>query len=363
MKFGQDRKHQWTSFIETLFIILLCEKIYNHSYVSGAYNVQVTLGFTLLSIMLLVSKQCKLIKQDIISLMFILLMILYGFSKETIRYGLTFFSLMVWNKISGINMSKVHRVITILGAGFSLMDLVKGYERISGYSAGSPTLFSCASLISFTYFLFKKQHIKWDYFFAGVNLLMIIKTQSSSTLIVLICMILYKVFINVIKKYGINPQVTKFCIFIGCIMVAFFLVFNFQSALGIIHRGNRNASTSTRLGIYQVFAKLFIKNPITILIGYGGGFTQSYIKTNWGTASHLPVHQDILMFACEYGVLGLVVMYRFLIKHYKFNFLLWVVLVLTSFHNIILSPLILCLLVLTSKSMNSQYGSKSSLWS
>lgn len=363
MKFKQEMTRTYIIFIEYLFIILLCEKIYNHSYVSGAYNVLVTLCFTLISIVLLFFGKCKFLKKDVASLICILVMILYGFSKETIRYGLTFFSLLVWNKISVMNMTKVHCIITVLGIVFSLVDIANGYERISGYSAGSPTLFSCALLISFTYFLFKKEHKTSDYFFAIMNLLMIINTESSSTLIILICLILYKLFINIIKKLGINSQITKFLIFIGCTIVLFFLVFNLDSALGIIQRANRNASTATRLDIYSVFLKLFIKEPQTIMIGYGGGFTQKYIQANWGIDSHLPLHQDILMFACEYGILGLIAMYNFLLKHYKFNFLLWIVLILASFHNIILSPLILCLLVLTSNTLNSQYGDKSNLWS
>lgn len=363
MKSEQNQKLKGRFIIESVFIILLCEKIYNHSYISGTYNAQVTLGFALFSMLLLVSKSCNLIKRDMVSLMFILIMTAYGFSKETLRYGLTFFSLLVWNKVSGININKIHCTITILGLGFSLLDLAKGYERISGYLSGSPTLFSCASLISFTYFLFKKERIRWDYFFAIINLVMIIKTKSSSTLIVLICLVLYKIFMYVIRKFGVNAHMTKLFILIGCIMVAFFLAFNYQSALGIIHRRNRTASTSTRLDLYKAFVKLFMKDPRTILIGYGGGFTQRYIRANWGIDSHLPLHQDFLMFVCEYGALGLLGMYRFLFRQYKFNFLLWIVLILASFHNIILSPLILCLLVLTSKAMNLEYGEKVCLWS
>lgn len=91
MKSEQNQKLKGRFIIESVFIILLCEKIYNHSYISGTYNAQVTLGFALFSMLLLVSKSCNLIKRDMVSLMFILIMTAYGFSKETLRYSLTFF--------------------------------------------------------------------------------------------------------------------------------------------------------------------------------------------------------------------------------------------------------------------------------
>ena len=68
------------------------------------------------------------------------------------------------------------------------------------------------------------------------------------------------------------------------------------------------------------------------------------------------------MFACEYGVIGLFLIYRYLIKPYRLNFLLIITLTLATFHNIILSPMTLLLIVMTYNALNLQYNNTKELW-
>lgn len=362
MKIKIPNVSKWQFWPQMVLFILLSEKLYNYSYVAGKYNVAVTLVFFAVSLAFLLLKKVKLTQNDFIPLAVIGVVVLYGFCRESIRYALVFFSLLVWNKISIRNLDVLHKSLVISAVALSAVDYALGFERISGFSAGSPTLFSCAISICFIYLLFKKDKTKDDYLYAGICFILAFKTESSSSILFIATLIAYKVAINIFYKFGWKSWYAKGIILVAIVVVAVLLVTNLDSALGIISRGNRNASTATRLGIYQAFLELWISTPKTFLLGYGGGFSQEYIQKYWGAISHMPLHQDILMFACEYGLIGFWAIYNFLIKKYKLNFLMLLALVLATFHNVILSPMTLLLLVMTSNSINEQYGKTGVLW-
>lgn len=362
MKIRIFKRQEWTFWPLLILFILSCEKIYNQSYISGKYNVQVTLIFFLVSLVLFATKKIRLYRSDLISIAIITLVVLYGFCKESIRYGLVLFSLFAWNKVKVKNVDVLQRSLVIAAVVFSMADYLLGYERISGFSSGSPILFSCAIAVCLIYFLFKTERTKSDYFYSVVCFVLAYKTESSSTIIFMIALIAYKVVINILIKFGWKSWITKLCIIVAIVAVATILVFNLDSALGIINRGNREASTLTRLGIYQEFTRKWLISAKTFLFGYGGGFTQQYIRQYWGAISHMPLHQDILMFICEYGFIGFWLIYRYIIKKCNMNFIMLLALVLGSFHNIILSPMTLLLLVITSNAINEQYGKTGVLW-
>ena len=362
MKIKIRKEKGFYIFVQIALFFLMCEKLYNSSYICGKYNVQVTSLVLLLSIAFVLLRKCRLAKSDLIPIMVIFFIVVYGFSRETIRYGMVFFSLLVWNKIKIKNVDRLHQALVVIAIILSVIDITRGYERISGYSAGSPTLFSCGLAVSFIYFLFKKEKKKWEYIFPVVILILTIKSESSSTLIFLVVLIIYKICINIVKKFGWKSTLTKIVIAISVIAVAAFIILNLNDLLGVIGRSNRDASTSTRLGIYQAFWKIFTESPKAILIGLGGGYTQRYIQAYWGATSYMPLHQDILMLAVEYGIVGVVLMIRFLLKQYRLNFIMIAFLVFASFHNILLSPMTLLLFVITSNALNEQYNDYKALW-
>ena len=349
--------------IQAFLIVLLCEKIYNGSYISGKYNSIVTIMVTLFSILLLFTKKCNLFKNDFWVIGFIVIVLAYGFSIETIRYGLVFFALVIWNKLQFENLDFVHIATVILGGFFSILDITRGYDRVSGYNAGSPTQFSCALLISLIYFLFYRSgNRKIRFVFAVLTCLMVVITKSASAIIVMGLILIYKVCMVLLSKTLINERQLKYLVTGAIIITGVFVLVNYNTMLNLIPRSNRMASTSTRLGIYQTFWNILTANMGNFLMGKGGGYTQRYIQAYWGISSYLPVHQDILMFACEYGILGLLGMYFFLFKNFKMNILIWAVLILGSFHNIILAPMSLCLLILTSNTVRMQQGESVRYW-
>ena len=363
MKLKINREETWMVFSQISLFFLISEKIYNPTYFSGRYNQQITLIIFGISLVFLLMKKVSLKKSDIVSIIMMVYIVLYGFCSESIRYGLIFFSLLIWSKIPVKNITVLHRTLVIEATFFSILDLSRGYERVSGFSSGSPTLFSCALAISFTYFIFKKRREKGDYIFVLICVMLLVKTESSSTLILFVALILYKIGINMLKKFGCTSFYMKLLIAIGVLFIFALVVLDLDALLGVFNRSNRDASTLTRLGLYEKFGEIFIKTPLSFLFGYGGGFTQKYIQAYWGVSSHLPLHQDVLMLACEYGAFGMLMIVRYLIRRYNFNFIIIVILLLSTFHNIILAPTILLLLVITSNALNMQYGDYKVLWS
>lgn len=361
LKFNKEKTLDFT--IQVFLIILLCEKIYNGSYISGKYNSTITIMAMFFSILLLFIGKCKLFSNDFWMISFIGIIIVYGFSRETIRYGMVYFVLMMWNKLELKNLDFVHIVTVVLGGFFSILDIMRGYDRVSGYSAGSPTQFSCALLISLVYFLFyKTEHRKIRLAFAFLTCVMIVATKSASAIILMVLILLYKILIALLDKTLINERQLKYIVTGAIVVTGLFVLANYNILLDLIPRNNRTESTSTRIGIYRTFWDILTSNFSNFLIGKGGGYTQRYIQAYWGISSYLPVHQDILMFACEYGILGLLCMYFFLFKNFKMNILIWAVLIVGSFHNIILAPMSLCLLILTSNIVRTQQGESVLYW-
>ena len=117
-----------------------------------------------------------------------------------------------------------------------------------------------------------------------------------------------------------------------------YITLNLEKVLSIISRDNRDASTLTRTKYLSYFINDFFSNILNILLGHGGGYTQNYISSVIGEGKFYPLHQDIIMILCEYGVVGFIYIYKVFISKLRLNWILLIVLILCSFHNIILSP-------------------------
>ena len=197
---------------------------------------------------------------------------------------------------------------------------------------------------------------------------MIYLSESSSALLCAVGLIFYKILINFInyrkeKNEIINKtRFLKILILIGGLITAYFLFTHLEEFLSIIPRSNRDASTLTRTNYLNLFIDQLKQNKDMFLIGRGGGYTQFFIKNLIGTSIFYPLHQDILMLICEYGVLGLIYLYVLYLKDLKLNWIIWIVILLCSFHNLILSPTTICLIVLYSNSLNMQYDKKTVMW-
>lgn len=341
---------------------LMCEKLYNHSYISGIFNKEILTLLIILGGYLHFSRHNQISKFDITAILFSFVYLLYGASKESVRYTLVFITIIIWKNFLVSDLSIFHRSIIVLGAMFSYIDYFYGHKRISGFVSGSPTLFAYTILISIIYLLFQKKRKVYDYFCVFLAFILIVKSATSSVLLCALAMVIYKIGVALIRRFRLTQGQIKILITLSGITGIILLVVFLNQALSIISRGNRLASTSTRLDIYCVFIKQLFYNIQMLFIGGGGGYTQYYI-TNFGpSTSHFPLHQDILMFLCEYGILGVILIYFFYFRKQRFHWLVWILIILGSFHNLILSPVTICIILLTSNSLNRQYNHRKEVW-
>jgi len=364
-----DLKVEKNSFFDCvlLFITLFanCEILYNHTGVSGYYSIYVSFILFIAGFIYLILKNNGNIKISIIAIFCIIPIVLYNFCTESIRYGIFFLTLLTWSNIKFKSLKKFHKFIVILAVIFCLIQKVSMLERISGFMI-SPTIFSCVLVISLIYFLFEKDFKKSNWIYILFIIILIYFSESSSTFLFSLALIIYKIGINFIISKKTKKNLTKkennnsflkiliFLLILGCTI---YISMNLNQVLSIISRGNRDASTSTRLTYYSLFFHQLITNPRMFLIGMGAGYTRNVISSlSTVMASHYPLHQDILMILCEYGVLGFICLYNVYFKKLKMNWIIILLIILCSFHNLILSTTTLCLIILTSNSLNYQYN-------
>lgn len=348
--------------------VLLCEKVYNANGVSGKFSVPVMLILIISGFLYICFTQK--IKINFIGILGLVIITCYGFSNESIRYGLFFLMVLIWTEIQPKDMHWFYYLMIVGGSLFTIIDILDGISRPSGFLL-SPTLFSCFITLAIMYLLFEKEGGKLNYIFTLIGVILIYISESSTALICALGMIVYKIFININlsrkekQQQLISKQKIHFLygsIIICAIIFCIILFTNLNDILSIVQRGNREDSTKTRIYYIQIFISQLTHNIKMLLIGNGGGYTQSFINTTNILSAHMPLHQDILMLVCEYGLIGIIGIYHLYFKKLKINWIVWLVLILFSFHNLILCPQLMCLLIMTSNSLNSQYERNVKLW-
>jgi hypothetical protein len=125
---------------------------------------------------------------------------------------------------------------------------------------------------------------------------------------------------------------------------------NLDIILELIQRENGNASTLTRMGLYQLAINQTISSPQALFFGSGGGYTRNLISLAKGISSQLPLHQDILMIVCEYGIFGSIALYYSFLRKRKWKWYWWFILIVGTFYNVVISPICLLLTFITANS-------------
>lgn len=352
-----------------LFIvgISLVERVYNTTSISGKYSIYVSVFLILFSIafdVLYNGTKYKLNKK----IFFTIPIVLYFPCTESIRYAMFFILIILWYKYLIDDLHDFSMVMILIGTLLSIFQYMAGISRISGFIY-SPTLYACLLVIFNTYLLFEKKHSVLSYMCVAISTIMIYMTGSSSGFVCNLGIIFYKIVINVIlsKKDKITnikkskKQIITVFLIIALILLGFYTIFNLNDVLSIIKRDNRDASTMTRTKYLMYFVNDFFSNIRIFLIGHGGGYTQKYLSSVIGTGRFYPLHQDIMMFLSEYGIIGGIYIYKQFLSKLKFSWIMYLILILCSFHNIVLASQIMILLLLVSNSLNKQHG-QNKIW-
>lgn len=156
---------------------------------------------------------------------------------------------------------------------------------------------------------------KYDWLFIGISISMILMTGTRTIILGSIGAIIYYLLCAVIQN---NTKGRKKYILITTIIIIGIISVSLSSFIfeKIAMFGQRdylqvNASNATRLRLYQIALTDWSKTIKGIILGNGGGHIEKLTQsTTIGRQVYLPVHQDFILILCEYGVLGLVLIYR-----------------------------------------------------
>ena len=329
------KKEKAVKFIFLGFLLLtLVEFLYNNTGFSGIYSNYIYILMAILLIIVKILINNGKIKNSIIELFLICFIFFNGMNSFSLRYSIFFLLILLMNDLIFEDMEKYHKLLIIVGGVYCFFLLLFSKFRVSGF----------------------------------LGILSIYLSKSGSTFLFAIFLVLYKIFINLLRKENSglilkNKSKLLYYSFLFLIILIIFLVLNnLDFFLSIVNRDNRSESTNTRIYYYELFFDLLKNNSKMVFIGNGAGYVTKYISNLITTNLYVPLHQDFLRFICEDGLIGCGFMYVFFIKKLKMNWLLWLTLFLCSFHNFILSPSLVCLFILTNNSLNYQHNLEEKIW-
>ena len=324
--------------------------------VTGSYNKYITiLAFLLMFLYYLLLDKSQLSFRSILYFWTTFLgisisqLFLQGDMQEVFRY----ISLIMISILAGqskmFDLSFFCRIIIVISFIFSVLNMIEGLDRFPGFLMSSPTLFSYCVLIALTYLVFTPKKII-DYLLIFIGVWMIYKTDSRSTLFVLMLFVL----IYFLSKMPKNKYLLFFK-FLLSIVVIFFLFFIAKGIWdgSIIIREDSFDSTMTRLKFIYTGIDYLNSNPIHYIIGFGPGASYDLISQLSGT--HIPLHFDLLSILIDFGILGLLMMILFpLFISKNWSWQGWVLLLLGNIHNLLLFPIGLVLVILISRQLGQE---------
>ena len=313
-------------------------------------------------------------RNDIYGFVLAILLMIYAQSSEGLRYGLLVISIITWSKFKYIITTAIH-VLVIIGFVSSLSQITNRMERIEGFCHGSPPQFACYMYVCFVFlaiyfynmakYPFSNRQRRYKTIVlmecAGC-ILLIFLTGTRSIFAAAVAIGIYYIICSITEN--IQRKQRKWTV-VALLIAAGLIVMLFADKLISVFydrtsRGGLSVtgSDSTRMALLQMVISDMIKNPITFIIGHGGGYVESFIRQRLNINEYFPLHQDFILMLSEYGIVGLLLLFCTIIKKYKALMVLLVLFVPCSFHNIILNTramLLMFIIVVTVGNNNYAY--------
>ena len=332
--------------LASIIVMLVFERLYNFSEISGKFSGIVAIICFVIGLIITIKQESGTLKLDFIKAG---ILIPYYPSFETIRYFLFFSLPSLWSKFYFKNQLILYKIIILVSLLFVIYEKVSGSPRVDGFMY-SPTIFSCILLISIYAILMIKEVSKSKIFYVLASLYILVAAL----------IILYKIYILIKNKIKFQNKISRnlsYAIIFSIVIISgIFVANNIKDILSIVGRDNREQSTETRIEYINDFTNILVSNPRTFLIGNGGGFTQQEINRNLKSENFFPLHQDILMLLCDYGLIGFILILILFIKKLHLNYISIIILILLSFHNLVLTSQVFLLLIITNNKINHDYN-------
>lgn len=330
-------------------IIFLCEKVYMApGQPTGSYSSLSTLFFLFFLIIqsfLLNNLSKRLLIFFLIASAYILFLtlLLNGDLSEAFRYisALVLFSLASEYRYAKLDV--LMKYIIILGLIFTVIFNIEG--RQTGFFSTSPTLFSFVILISITLLCSKNYINKLNLFYSIVGLWLIILTQSRSTTFIAVLILYLGIYNFLLKKYG--KRIGKLLLIVSLLIIIVSVFISMDYVKAILFRDDGTQSTITRFFFYKYIFSQYLENSSYFLWGNGPGSSYTIISSLVGTK--IPVHFDILVILYDLGIIGFVsilVIPFMLVKKFPMEGIL--LLMVGNLHNLIYFPVGIILVSMVS---------------
>lgn len=348
-------------FFSLIFIFILLEKVYMpKDGITGSMN-RIIIG-----ILLVFGIIYRLYRGTIINLIDISMVLSIGVyvflwkysGDNSFVYMMMIFILYLIKDIEIYKENLFFSCIIFIGFVMGVVQKIEGEKRVTGFLNTSPTIFSYILLISMIYVLFSK-NIGKNLFISLLAILTIYFTGSRSTLIWSIIFFLYFLFKNYMKK----SKIFKVSLFIGIVILLIISsVFNLETLSTFEIREGSEYSTQARTSVLKYFFGELMENTRMLLIGKGGGYSTYETPRILGLPQdYYPLHQDIVMWIVEYGILGIMLLF---IIHIIINsniklsnekkICMFILFIIGTFHNIFISPICLILIKILYNSLESE---------
>lgn len=333
-----------------LLFFTLCEFLYTNK--TGSQSVRILALLWAYSLAYNIVRRKTFTRRNQFCLFLSVIILCYTNNSESIRYFLLLTAMIFWSKIEINDVEKLTYFIVVSSMVMSMIQLAKGVGRTSGIFANSPTQMSCLLLVCEYYFLIRMTNIgisRMDLICCLLCIPMLFFTESRSTLAAGgVLFIIYMTAILVRISPISHKRVLFFVITIPLVVIILIYAPRIiDIVMSKMNRTNINASTMTRMTIYNWLLNSISENMITVLFGRGGGFVETYLKTLMGSSTYFPAHQDFLLIICEYGVVGLFTVFTSFLRSHKLLAYFVILYGVCSFHNILLTPTTMIFMVVT----------------
>lgn len=336
-------------FLSSFIFLLSMEFIYSPG-ASGQYNfyILILVNAVFLGIALFNRGLVRVHRGDFLYFGAALLVSLYKFNSVSVSYGLFLMAAWFIQRMRFYHVKQLHIALILVSAVKTLVELVflRKAVRAEGFMATSATIFSVIMCISIYYLmthLSAKKKVRFrEYVCVAFALICIYLSESRSSILAAAGIMAYCISSAMLMKKGKNRAASvALYLFLAFVAVTLALEY-FSFDRFMTQRGNAQDSTNTRMSLILLFGRQLLENPVMLFIGKGGGYT---VQT-----ANIPLHQDVLMVLCEYGLVGLIGVYLMLFRKRKMDMVYWAIFLLGTFHNIMTCPIAFIIFFATIRS-------------
>lgn len=329
------------------------EVIYSPDRPSGTYGMIIVLMDIIIAVAVLGICNVRFTKKDALRLIVSLAMLVWSYSAVSVKYSFAFMAVLFWDKFNFLNLRLFHRAIIATGLVCSLWFDGDG-TRWSGFLSTSAPIFAFTLTISVTYLLFvdrDRVNPAVDVILIAIAIFLIWMTETRLFMAASAGLVLIRV-IELIKRSDLIGQRYKTAIIrIVYLCTVIVVLTNIDWLYDAVNRDTGADSEKTRLDFLTTIFPEIIESPATLLLGHGGGFAEGFTEATSGATTNVPLHQDIVAYVVDYGVVGASLIALAFFRGVRWNWYLWVLLIASTFHNVLTSGSTLLLMYVTFQSI------------